>query len=478
MNIAHRAPTKRSGKISRRRPVDDDAQTVLDCLAEYGLAFLYRPDITQGRLRWILGGPELLGYAAGEHEQSATAYRSLIHPRDAMLVVQARDEEAAHAKVPRPITCEYRVRHKSGKYIRVRSILTICHPADTGGGPASMEMIRIIDERLSYERAALQLSEDALSTVLNEIGYPVILMDNTGLIVQANDAAEQTCGTIGVGERFCPFLYHPDGSLLFNGFLDKVINLGERATREIHRFRRWWHVHLVPIRDGTHAVARILLLAQDITSLKAAQDERLQQERTLTHALIREVHHRIKNHLQGLVGLIRLHETAEPQSSKLVKSAVTQIQSIAAIHGLLARSGKAAVELGPLVSQIVATHRAAVSIPIRFPRAAPKGGSAELTENEAIAVAVAVSELITNAAKHTERGPTSEIVVKFSEGSHSPALTITNMPARLPENFRLQDRLSQQSGLALVLTLLSGSRFILTLTQEGRAVTARLAVTA
>ncbi len=341
-----------------------------------------------------------------------------------------------------------------------------------------MEMLRIIDERLSYDQAATQLSEDALSTVLNEIGHPVILMDRIGTILQANQAAEQICGPLDVVERFCPFLHNPDGTLLFTGFLENVIRNGQPATKELHRFGRWWHVHLVPIRDNSQAVARVLLLAQNITSIKSAQEETLQRERALTRTLIREIHHRIKNHLQGLVGLIRFHEDSQRPTSAVITSVVTQIQSIAAMHGLLAQSGNSSVELVSLVTEIVSAHRRTGVIQAHFKSTLPSEFKVELSENEAVPVAVAVSELITNAVKHTESLFSAEIQLTLSAQSNGYALSITNMPARLPENFYLPDWLSRQSGLTLVMSLLAGTRFTLTLQQKNERVTASLGFTA
>ena len=450
-------------------------QMLLECLSRYGLTFLYRPDVTDPQIRWLLGGPEQFGYDSSELQPNVLAFYSLIHPRDLLTAVQSRDAESLNANSPRPITSEYRVRHKNGEYIRVRSILTALPASDKARRPASMEMIRIIDERLSYDRAATKLSEDALSAVLNEIGHPVILMDRAGLIIQANQAAEQICGVLDVATRFCPFLHEPDGSPLAPGLLDRVIGFGQPATTEFHRFDRWWHLHLVPIRDNSQIVMRVLLLAQDITSIKAAQEEKLQHERALTHTLIREVHHRIKNHLQGLVGLMRFHERSRSSDSALVTSAVTQIQSIAAMHGMLARSPRSSVELGSLISEILRAHRDAAPPSIRFNAVLPSEVFVELTENEAIPVAVAISELLTNAAKHTNDAESGEISLILSSDTGGCTLAITNEPARLPGDFHLQDWLSRQSGLTLVLTLLSGSRFRLTFEQNANSVTARLA---
>lgn len=453
-----------------------DEQHVLEMLggvANSGLMLLYRADTHRPEMWWSPGSARLLGYGPTELESTVEAFHSLIHPHD-VRVAQGRTP-ALYDPVRGPAaSCEFRVRRKDGTYLRVRSILSVCRAPCEGGVTASVEVIRVLDKERLHDNAALKLSEVALSTVLNEIGYPVVLMDTDGIIVQANEAALRFSGASQAGGRFCPFLHQDDGRLLFTGFLEDVIRLGQPASRELERFQRWWNLHLVPIRDAEHRVARILLLAQDTTAIKAEQAVQLRRERALTRTLIREIHHRIKNHLQGLVGLLRRHASAEVTSADLVDSAVAQIQSIAAMHGLLARSGKTSLELGSLVADIVAAHQGTSPFPMRLSTQPTSGAPIELSEGEAIPAAVAIGELLTNAIKHTRRSPEAEVQITVARGADRIEITITNSPAHLPAGFRLEEWVGGQSGLALVLTLLSDGRSRLALGQEGDAVVTRL----
>lgn len=71
-------------------------------------------------------------------------------------------------------------------------------------------------------------------------------------------------------------------------------------------------------------------------------------------ALIREVHHRIKNNLQIVVGLLRRDAARHPETGPLLESAISQVQAIAEVHGLHGRvtqSGVMLCELLPHLSQ-------------------------------------------------------------------------------------------------------------------------------
>ena len=49
---------------------------------------------------------------------------------------------------------------------------------------------------------------------------------------------------------------------------------------------------------------------------------------------MREVQHRIKNNLQGIIGLLKEHFGDYPQLNEVLKLAIGKIRSIALIHGM------------------------------------------------------------------------------------------------------------------------------------------------
>ncbi len=65
---------------------------------------------------------------------------------------------------------------------------------------------------------------------------------------------------------------------------------------------------MMSMATSTGAIAVIT----DMTSRIEAEQQRLQHAQQQRDVLIREVHHRIKNNLQGVVGLLRQHITEIP----------------------------------------------------------------------------------------------------------------------------------------------------------------------
>ena len=84
------------------------------------------------------------------------------------------------------------------------------------------------------------------------------------------------------------------------------------------------------------------------------------------HALFREVHHRVKNNLQGVVGLLRqlanMHGTLAP----LLDKAISQLQAMAVVHGLHGRELRDGVILDGLVAEITKSVERTTGVPIWY----------------------------------------------------------------------------------------------------------------
>lgn len=419
-----------------------------------------------------------LGYCEGEVRDDVDAYMGLVHPGD-----RPRLEAIARNVLQRQRTGNYevklRLRRKQGGYCSVRVLGSIVRQ-EGADAPAAYGVARLLHAHEEAADSALRLSEDALSTVLNEIGHPVVLMTPDGCMLQHNDAMVHAVGgTIAAdaeGYRYCPFLHERDGTPTVADFIDSVILTGSRQQREIWRFDRWWHIYLVPLRSAEGAVRRLLLLAQDISAMKAEQEAELTRERTLRTTLAREVHHRIKNHLQGLVGLLRVHSRSGRSMREVIDTAVVQIQSIAAVHGLLSRSGETAIDFAELIARIVELTSVGAAIPVDCTIEGSGARKLCISEEDSVPLAVVVGELFMNALKHTSAGSGSRVIVRFACSEVAAELCVTNRPATLPRGFDLPSTATAGTGIDLVMALLPRNRSSLEIKQEGDAVTARLRI--
>lgn len=142
----------------------------------------------------------------------------------------------------------------------------------------------------------------------------------------------------------------------------------------------------------------------------AARDRQIEQLRQQRDALVREVHHRIKNHLQGLLGLIEDQRRSTPPADGLLATLHGHVLALVGIHGLQASRAGERVYLHELVSQQVRLIQAGFPGARIDTRMGPEPGPELLDEGQAVPLALVVTELIVNAIKHgTDRTASVEV---------------------------------------------------------------------
>jgi PAS domain S-box-containing protein len=218
---------------------------------------------------------------------------------------------------------------------------------------------------------------------------------------------------------------------------------------------RWVRARNFPICDVDGGVYRVAGVAEDITDLKDAERLRLADAVVQRDALVREVHHRIKNHLQGLVGLLRQHTTQHPEIADAMQAAIGQVNAVAIVHGMHGEIVQGELVLCEIVANIV--HAAGG---LTGPAAAPVMTNSmprpvRVARDEAVPLALIVNELIHNAAKHGDNSDAqARIRLHMSGDEHGVTISIRNAAGGLPRNFDFAMGQGLGTGLGLVQALL------------------------
>ena len=249
------------------------------------------------------------------------------------------------------------------------------------------------------------------------------------------------------------------------------------GTRPLHV----WDCRVAPLAAGGGVAAQLLLVASDVTEQRGAEQARLQAAIDQREVLVREVHHRIKNNLQGVAGLLQQNAARHPEVATVLSEAVGQVQAIAQVYGLqVGASGPLAV--APLLRAI------AQSVQRTFGRTIHVVVEGDvphlLPEAECIPVALTINELFTNAIKNSLSADVrcSLQVQQPGPGPHDgqsavPGLGVTIRivnQGRLPEGFSLDKVRGGVSGLGLVRALLPRRSAQLAIEQQGDDVVARV----
>ncbi len=204
-----------------------------------------------------------------------------------------------------------------------------------------------------------------------------------------------------------------------------------------------------------------------------AAQQRLVQEQALRDTLIREVHHRIKNHLQGLMGLLRNLQYREADPDSIVEKAVAQVFTISTVYGIQSRMGEKRVRFSELLTACLELYRRthAIEVTLRL----PEGVDESLEQEKAVPLALVINEMITNATKHSPKSDAPEPVEIVMQGDDaSISLHVSNPSDGLPSGLDLNRGTALGSGLQLAKMLLPSPGARLTLSEERGRVVAEL----
>ena len=246
-----------------------------------------------------------------------------------------------------------------------------------------------------------------------------------------------------------------------------------KVTQREYRYERdgatrVWDARYLPLSSGDSAPDQLLLVATDVTEQRAAQQARFEAEIAQRDMLVKEVHHRIKNNLQGVAGLLQQIGARKPEMRQAMSEVVGQVQAIAQVFGLQVGA------VGPLraknvVEAIAMSVQRLFGITIAFAVEGEEPHRWAFPEAESIPIALTLNELLTNAVKHSTPGRPAEVGCRLVCGDAGIAIVIDNR-GRLPEGFNVARVPGGVSGLGLVRALLPRRSATLTIEQQGDAV--------
>lgn len=245
-----------------------------------------------------------------------------------------------------------------------------------------------------------------------------------------------------------------------NSFLDVLNSKNLNEWEEEYRFKKedgsyaWVLDRGYVIRDEHKNPLRFLGGMLDISSLKQNEliiRDSLREKETL----LAEIHHRVKNNLAAVTGMLQLQlfqEENEELSKKLIDS-MMRIKSIANIHEQLYQSKSfSKIDLGkslePLASAVIETMKTDTEIDLKFDLI-----PVELSVSEAIPCSLIVNEVITNIVKHAFTGKKrGQIYIQLSSDDQDRIeLKILDDGNGLPKNFPHET--DKKLGMELIITL-------------------------
>ena len=376
-------------------------------------------------------------------------------------------------------TFECRLRGRDGREFWVvgNAVVTGRDPARGGGSQITFALLDI--ERRRQAEISIAQTQASLQRIIETAPLAIALFDAaSGRVLRLNQMAAMFFGrpvdaVLGLPP---PAWFNPEDTAALQADLQQAQAQPEGVRREWPRPSRAdgegelrvWDMRLVSL-DAAGGEPQVLLVASDVTEQRAAEQARFDAAISQREMLVKEVHHRIKNNLQGVAGLLQQTAARRPEVAPFIAEAVGQVQAIAQVHGLqVGVSGPLRVK--PLLEAITASVSRTFGRPIALAVEGLAAHRFALPEAESIPIALTINELLTNAVKH---GTPGDIACELLCEEARLTISIRN-PGQLRQGFSLAAVPPGVSGLGLVRALLPRRSATLTLTQAGVAVEARV----
>ena len=215
----------------------------------------------------------------------------------------------------------------------------------------------------------------------------------------------------------------------------------------------WVNARTAPIVSDLGELMGHTGTVEDITKQKQAE-EQIKASLREKEALLKEIHHRVKNNLQIISSLIYLQaqRIEDPKVRQIFEDSQSRISSMALVHDNLYRSQNLSrINLSEYIQTLTASLFYTYRIQPDLVQLKVKVDDDVLVSSDkAIPCGLVLNELMTNALKHGfSDGKTGEIAVTLEKvSSRQIHLTVENNGNRLPDTFELKT--IQSMGLRLV----------------------------
>lgn len=192
----------------------------------------------------------------------------------------------------------------------------------------------------------------------------------------------------------------------------------------------------------------------DVTEQKK-YEKQLRQSVKEKQVLLEEIHHRVKNNLAIISGMLQLQafEAENEEIKNALNDGQLRIQSIGIVHELLYQSEDFIdICFEEYINKLINTIRNTLSFDHQHIDVVVDTGNVLLDINQAIPSAILINELVTNAYKHAfDDGESGKIQIVLKEDRETISIIVRDDGKGLPDGFTIEDHTS--IGMNLIQTL-------------------------
>lgn len=389
-------------------------------------------DITTDQMLYNSNIYNMFGYTTNEVRNVGTWWKNKIHPDDFDCVDEALKKVLKNGDDRFQMEYRFKAADGSYKYIFDRAFVI----KDEEGVPVRMigAMQDITNQREEQNR--LKLLESVITNTSESV---VILNAEKGTqgreIIFVNEAFTRLTGYSSdevMGETL-HLMYGPETSKNVRNSLRNCMDNFEPVEVEFINYKKdgskfWINTLMVPVQNNEGIYTHWVAIGRDITEQKQ-NEKAIKASLTEKETLLAEIHHRVKNNLAVVSGMMQLqaYESENKELQHKLYDSVVRIKTMATVHELLYQSNsfsqlEFSETLNNLVQNISETLQPNTNIDLRI-----ECDPIKLNINQAIPASLIVNEIITNAYKHAFKNSDSgSIHFKLVEQEELITMKITD----------------------------------------------------
>ena len=327
------------------------------------------------------------------------------------------------------------------------------------GEQVVMAIARDVSDTIEAE-LEIKKSQELFQQLFQNTHVAIAMLDKNEEIQIVNHAFEELFGyrSEEVHGLDINRIIVPDGRMDEARELSRLTYRGQSADLTTQRITKSGElvdvmIYGVPVTVEGRTIA-IFGMYVDITDRKRAEEE-VRRSLREKEVLLSEIHHRVKNNLAVITGLLSLqaNETEDEVAREIMQESQMRVHSIALIHEKLYQNEDLShisfdIYLEELVDAILGSISASkknISVEI-------SAQQVHLTINEAIPCGLILNELLTNAFKHAFEGREEGTVnISLKQDGSEIRLRVEDDGVGFPEGLRPSE--TNSLGLTLIHTL-------------------------
>jgi two-component sensor histidine kinase len=196
-----------------------------------------------------------------------------------------------------------------------------------------------------------------------------------------------------------------------------------------------------------------IILTRDVTDLRQQTQELITKDAT-----IREIHHRVKNNLQTVASLLRVQarRARSDEAKEVLGQAMRRVAAIAVVHDTLASGVSQIVDFDEVFDRVLGLAAEVASLHGTTADLKRSGKFGELPSEYATPLALALTEVVTNAVEHGLAGRAGSVTIHAHRDSETLDVRVVDDGAGLSDG-AIGDGLGTQIVRTLVEGELGGS---------------------